>query len=432
MKKLSIATSVLLVSVCGVALADDDGAFSASTLLQIYDSSGQYTSDITFPQLIAGNVNSGRRKFGLDDTGTQIDTSQGLFAGQSVIYGQVTSNGTACSTCHRPDSQFLLPPLPISGFASNDPLIAGRNAEAQGDPRSQDLFLNQGLVKQRPGRFNPLRTETDPFRKVFSWRKTQTILNMAFGYGLLTDGRARFAMEQIRGAIFNHTQDTDVRFDDLSDPPRADIAAWMQTIVSPPILKDLLDPSSANYAALTSDPFYTVTTTTGAQKDGQKVFEKSCMSCHNMPNVFGNREHINGPPPNYSPLYGRVFDIGVAQKNKLNLDFRYYDSATNGYSPVVVPLAREDGKRIDLTVVDDIGAAAATGRYEDLHRFKVPQLRKIAQLGPYFHDNSFTTLAEVVDYFNSDDYNSSKDGSQYPIHLSTKERQNLLAFLDIL
>ena len=36
-------------------------------------------------------------------------------------------------------------------------------------------------------------------------------------------------------------------------------------------------------------------------------------------------------------------------------------------------------------------------------------------LGPYFHDNSTATLEDVVDYFNSDDYNQSTDGRELPI-----------------
>lgn len=84
---------------------------------------------------------------------------------------------------------------------------------------------------------------------------------------------------------------------------------------------------------------------------------------------------------------------------------------------------------VNVTVVDDVGAAAATARYEDLHRFKVPQLRRIRDLGPYFHDNSAATLEDVVEYFNGDDYNRSVDGRRYPIHLSRSERESLLAFL---
>ncbi len=99
------------------------------------------------------------------------------------------------------------------------------------------------------------------------------------------------------------------------------------------------------------------------------------------------------------------------------------------YTPIVLPLVREDAAVVGVTVVDDIGAAATTGRFEDLHRFKVPQLRMIRLLGPYFHDNSAATLEEVVDYFNSPDYNHSADGSEHPIHLEDEERSALLAFL---
>ena len=60
------------------------------------------------------------------------------------------------------------------------------------------------------------------------------------------------------------------------------------------------------------------------------------------------------------------------------------------------------------------------------------RLRRISQLGPYFHDNSVQTLEGVVDYFNGADYNSSPDGRSHPIHLSTEERSALLAFLRIL
>src|SRR5678809_1532984 len=88
-----------------------------------------------------------------------------------------------------------------------------------------------------------------------------------------------------------------------------------------------------------------------------------------------------------------------------HLEFRRFDFATSTRVPIVIPLARQDGQTVMVTVVDDVGLAAATGRYEDLHKFKVPQLRRIKDLGPYFHDNSANTLEEVVDYFNGPDYN---------------------------
>ena len=62
----------------------------------------------------------------------------------------------------------------------------------------------------------------------------------------------------------------------------------------------------------------------------------------------------------------------------------------------------------------------------------MPQLRGVKDAGPYFHDNSAATLEEVVDYFNSDAYNQSKDGQRFPIQLNESEREALLAFLEIL
>ena len=93
---------------------------------------------------------------------------------------------------------------------------------------------------------------------------------------------------------------------------------------------------------------------------------------------------------------------------------------------------RQDGEVVQWPVRDDVGAAAATGRYEDLYRFKVPQLRRVSQMAPYFHDNSAATLEEVVDYFNSSDYNHSADGRKFPIHLNHQERGDLLEFLRVL
>jgi len=38
----------------------------------------------------------------------------------------------------------------------------------------------------------------------------------------------------------------------------------------------------------------------------------------------------------------------------------------------------------------------------------------------------------VVEYFNSDDYNESKDGADAPISQTDQEKANLLAFLNAL
>jgi len=435
----ALPLSVAILSTAAVAAGDNQNA----QLRQLYDQSKFSTDDILFPQEVVGDPVAGRGIFGLG-TGPVIDPYLGgIFQGTSVIYGPLVSNGTVCASCHRPESNFMLPLPPISAHVpAGDALLTGRNAEAQGDPRSPDLFENHGLVKQRMNRFNPLlrhpAADTEPdayhtaYYELFTWRKTQTILNVAFGYGYLTDGRARSLLEQGRGAAFTHTQDLDIRFDDLVNPSLPDVAAWQQTQVYPAEVADLLNPLAPDYYSLTTDPFYTVHPTTPQQWRGEQVFADNCMSCHNMPNVFGNRTHIPGPPLNFPPLYGQGYDIGVAENNALNLDYRFWDATTNTFTPLVITLTRQDGQEFNVTVVNDVGAAGTTARLEDLNRFKVPQLRNIANLAPYFHDNSAMTLDEVVDYFNTDAYNKSPDGSQYPIHLNHQDHDALVAFLTIL
>jgi hypothetical protein len=420
--------------------ADEDE--SPSVLRTIFDQSVLYSPILDFPQTIGagGNVVNGRLNFGLDTNNAILaDRTPALFVGTSQLAGQVTSNGKVCASCHLPSVGWGLPGTHVdSFFPPNDPVF-DTSAESGTDPLGVSLFHEHSLVEVRPGRFNPLRPESDPFRRVISWRKSQHLINVALTFGILNDGRQRNLVEQARAAVFFHTQGGDTRFDDIANAPNLssqrlkDISAFEETIIDPPELKALLNPSDPLYPVLSTDPFYTVNATTPAQLRGESVFMRDCLSCHNTPNVFGNRDHVNGPPLNTPLNYGHVFDVGVGQRNALHLDVRPYNPTTHGRDPhVVLPLVAVDGRVVNYTVKDDIGAAAATGRLEDLYRFKVPQLRRISRLAPYFHDNSVDTLEDVVDYFNSDWYNDSADGQQHPIHESKKERNDLVEFLKIL
>jgi len=416
---------------------------SQPSLRDTFNQSIRYTDKIEFPQRIGsrGDVDRGRRNFGFADDGVTQDPTEALFGGDSVLAGHIEPNGRTCATCHRgEDGLFLgLPPLPLhSTVPFTDVLFTGLRADVGDDPDGLPNFDNLGLLLHRPTRLDPTLPHDDPRRQVFLWRKTNRLINTVFGFGFLHEGRGRELVETARGAVFTHTQNGDLRFDDLtngldhSSQRLLDISAFMEDTIDPPELAALLDPNDPDYARLVADPFATVPIATHEQSKGSQVFKTFCMDCHNMPNVFGNRDHRDNPPDNTPPPFGHSFDIGVSQRNLQHLEFRRFDVPTGTRVPIVIPLARQDGQLVSYTVVDDIGLAAVTNRYEDLHKFKVPQLRRISQLGPYFHDNSAATLEEVVDYFNGPLYNSSLDGRDHPIHLSTEQRSALLAFLRIL
>src|SRR5262249_22287249 len=385
----------------------------------------------------------GRRLFGLAVDLETEDKSEALFAGFSFAkQGVVTSNQRTCFTCHRGLSNTLgLPPGPISHVVPlTDALFTGLDGDAQGDPNGMFNLDMLGLIKYRPNRFNPTRPQSDPFRKVFFWRKSIRLLNVGLTNGLLNDARPRALFEIDRGAVFSHPQDGDDRFDDLfAVQDGNDLEAFQFGQFTHPELAALRDPQHPLHQTLLDDPFYTVYPMTAAERRGQKVFEQQCMSCHNTPNVFNNVSNVqalgNGEgPPNFPPLapsMARTFNVGVSERNAHGLRFTEHLGGGQ-FAPIVLQLVKTDGTVVSHTVTFDIGLAATTGRYEDIGRFRAPQLRGLMQNAPYFHDNSAATIEEVVDYFNSDFYNDSKDGKLYPIHLNDQERADLIAFLRLL
>ena len=85
------------------------------------------------------------------------------------------------------------------------------------------------------------------------------------------------------------------------------------------------------------------------------------------------------------------------------------------------------------TGFSDDGRAIITGRAEDLGVFKTPTLREVARTSPYMHDGSFATLNAVVDFYSDGGRpNQNLDGEIHPLHLTTVEKQALIAFLESL
>ncbi len=89
--------------------------------------------------------------------------------------------------------------------------------------------------------------------------------------------------------------------------------------------------------------------------------------------------------------------------------------------------------------VDDQGNLTDPGRYAetrldaDRGAFKTPTLRNVAQSAPYMHDGGLKTLDDVVQFYagggNSNPY---LDKQIKPIHLSARDRADLVAFLNSL
>lgn len=81
----------------------------------------------------------------------------------------------------------------------------------------------------------------------------------------------------------------------------------------------------------------------------------------------------------------------------------------------------------------DPGRARITLDEKDIGKFKVPTLRNVSHTAPYMHDGHLKTLMEVIEHYNLGGVlHQNKSSLLAPLHLNTREKNSLVAFLNTL
>jgi cytochrome c peroxidase len=81
----------------------------------------------------------------------------------------------------------------------------------------------------------------------------------------------------------------------------------------------------------------------------------------------------------------------------------------------------------------DEGRFAVTQAVADRGAFKTPTLREVSRTAPYMHDGSFSTLAEVIEYYDrGGQENPGLDAKLRPLHLTPAEKRDIMGFLGAL
>lgn len=89
-----------------------------------------------------------------------------------------------------------------------------------------------------------------------------------------------------------------------------------------------------------------------------------------------------------------------------------------------------NGLYLDYT---DPGRFRLTNLESDRAVFKIPSLRNISITAPYMHDGSLATLRDVIDHYDSGGQaHPNKSPLIRPLHLTEAEKDNLVAFLQML
>lgn len=315
--------------------------------------------------------------------------------GEDIFFHETfQGNGRTCSTCHDPRNEFTVSPELVRERYKLDrthPLFRAIDSD-DGQGRDYTTLLNHAVFRVTIPLHDNVSVVGDPTRRTITvWRGVPGISNLALTAPYLQDGRAETLQDQALGAILGHMQpNRNVLTRELDA-----IAAFEKELFYPLRLRSLLDDQDP----LPKEPGFSIPFVTTSARKGKEVFDLRCRTCHD-----GETESVPQSPD--IPRFASVF---VSERNLpafpvLSLSFRQPDGTET------------------VALTPDPGRAALTGDLLDLNQFDIPPLRGLKHTAPYFHDNSATTLQELVDLY--DDH--------FQFHLTPEDKKNLIAYLEVL
>jgi cytochrome c peroxidase len=135
-----------------------------------------------------------------------------------------------------------------------------------------------------------------------------------------------------------------------------------------------------------------------------------CATCHNGP-MLSNQGFANtGVPPRPGVSFdaGRIAGARKALADPFNCKGAFSDAGGRGCD------------ELEFMVINDPRQVRA---------YKVPSLRGVGRRAPYMHAGQFASLAQVIDHYNRAPRSSRGVSELKPLHLSRRERSQLLSFL---
>ena len=247
-----------------------------------------------------------------------------------------------------------------------------------------------------------------------NWRNSPTLINAAFYKSLFHDGRVKTLEDQAlfpMMSAFEMNQNLDFVVEEIrvvpeyaeafqkvfgGEPNRERIAmaiaAFERTLVSVNAPYDRLLKGDASAIS-------------GDAKKGYDIFrgKGKCTDCHNGVNLSDDKFYALNVPEN--PVL--LNDPRVTATMRFVAKVYHYKDYRN--------------------LKEDPGRYLITRDKKDWKAFRTPTLREIARTGPYMHNGVFSTLDDVIEFFNS----GGGKGNRYlkSLGLNNEEKKQLKAFL---
>jgi len=144
---------------------------------------------------------------------------------------------------------------------------------------------------------------------------------------------------------------------------------------------------------------------------GRALFEgkAGCVACHNGPYFSNGEPHNTGVPEN----------LDIFRDPLRHLTYR---SVIHTHGVPKMEIWRRD-----------VGYFLVSKNYADVGKFAVPTLRELSYTAPYMHNGVFSTLGEVVEFYNQGGGQDDPLATTLsPLGLTVPEKQELVAFLESL
>ncbi len=366
-----------------VELSSTGGTLGAVT----DNSDGTYTANLTTDQDLTAITVSGKVN-GTDISSSariavkvspNTSTSALAVLGEKIFSDTNLSNpigSQSCATCHDVTSGTFVDVRPSNATSEGAEAgrFGGRNTQTTSyAAHTPDQFRIRGVGKKIGGQFWDGRADSLEEQARLPFLDTVEMGNPDKTTVISKIKAATYAndFESVFGA--GALNDVETAFVQMSEA----IAAFERTRV--------FSPFTSKWDAENADGEIDGDVFNDSELRGFAVFKQgACDTCHLTPDdllgaqVFTNFDYENiGVPKNpTNPL--------------LQADANFRDFGAGS-----APIDAEDGPHSNLNAD---GTAAANG----VGLFKVPTLRNIANTAPYMHNGVFTTLEQVIDFYNSD------------------------------
>lgn len=256
------------------------------------------------------------------------------------------------------------------------------------------------------------------------WRNSQTILNVAYLTKWFWTGSAASLEAQAKAALTGplaQNMNPGLAEERLKQIPEY-VRRFKETFNSTPTFDNALAAIAAFERTIVSKhvPFDRYlrgekTALSAQAVKGMELFsgKAGCIACHNGAMLTDEHFHNIAVPQNEAftkdpqrqiAMRERIKAKGIAEADYLSLD-------------------RDPGRFLD------------TKKAEDKGKFRTPPLRELKHTAPYMHNGVFTTLDQVIDFYDkggADDPFGTKSALIKPLSLSMDEKAALRAFLESL